>query len=46
MLKKFLSNWAVRQILLALAALAALCVGIDILLGLYTRHGRELTVPD
>ncbi len=46
MLKKFLSNWAVRQILLALAALAALFVGIDILLGLYTRHGRELTVPD
>lgn len=46
MLKKFLSNWAVRQILLALAALTALFIGVDVLLGIYTRHGSKLTVPD
>lgn len=44
--KGILSNWIVRNILLAAAVLVAVAVLTSILLDKATRHGKEITVPD
>ena len=44
--KGFLSNWIVRNLLIAFAIVAVLVVGSMIFLNLVTKHGQELMVPD
>jgi len=39
-------NWIVKNLLCALALVIVLIIGIQFLLGGYTRHGRMVTVPD
>lgn len=44
--KKIFSNWIVRNILLAIGAVILLAVLANIFLGIITKHGHEITVPD
>ena len=44
--KGILSNWAVRNLLIALAIVVVLIVGAMIFLNRVTQHGKELSVPD
>ena len=44
--KGFLSNWIVRNLLIAFAIVAVFVVGSMIFLNLVTKHGQELMVPD
>lgn len=44
--KSILSNWIVRNILLAIAVIVALGIAAQIGLGVLTEHGHETTVPD
>ncbi len=46
MIKKFFSNWIVRNLLIALAVVLALIFGSKLFLNLVTQHDKELTVPD
>lgn len=39
-------NWIVKNLLWALALVLVLVIGVQILLGAYTRHGKTVTVPD
>jgi beta-lactam-binding protein with PASTA domain len=42
----FLSNWIVRNILLAALFVAAILITVNILLSVGTQHNKEITVPD
>lgn len=42
----FFNNWIVKNLIWALAFVAGLILGVNILLGIITQHGREITVPD
>ena len=44
--KGFFSNWAVRNILIALAIVVVLIAGSMIFLNLVTQHNKEIQVPD
>lgn len=44
--KDFIGNWIVKNILLAFALVFVLLLGVQIFLGIYTRHGDEISVPD
>ena len=44
--KGVLSNWVVRNLLLALGVVVVLIVGAMIFLNRVTQHGKELSVPD
>lgn len=44
--KSLLSNWIVRNLLLAVVLIAGLALGAEILLGVVTRHNSCLSVPD
>ena len=46
MANKFLSNWIVRNLLLAVLAVTALLVLVNIALSFVTQHNKEITVPD
>lgn len=43
---KFLSNWIVKNILIAISIVVVLIVGSMIFLNVFTKHNQELTVPD
>ncbi len=45
-IKDFLGNWIVKNLLLAAAFVAAVVLAVSLLLGVVTRHGKEITVPD
>lgn len=45
-IKEFFSNWIVRNILLAVAMIAAIVAVVSLVLTLWTRHGKEIAVPD
>ena len=45
-IKKFFSNWIVRNVLLAVAFVAAVVLLANVLLALGTQHNREIAVPD
>ena len=42
----FFSNWIVKNLLLALISIAALVLLVNIILGVITQHGKEISVPD
>lgn len=42
----FLNNWIVKNILKALVFVVGLILLVNILLGLITQHGKEISVPD
>lgn len=42
----FLSNWIVKNILIAISIVVVLIVGSMIFLNVFTKHNQELTVPD
>ena len=44
--KGILSNWIVRNLLLAAALIAGLLLVAQVALGIITRHGKTVTVPD
>lgn len=44
--KSFLDNWIVKNLLRAIAFVVGLAILVNIVLGIITQHGRELTVPD
>lgn len=44
--KGFLSNWVVRNLLIAVALVVVLIAGAMIFLNLVTQHNKELDVPD
>ena len=44
--KKILSNWIVKNLLLAVAALLVIVFIASLLLGGITKHGKEMVVPD
>lgn len=44
--KGILGNWIVRNVVLGIAFVGGLVAVISILLGLFTQHNKELTVPD
>lgn len=44
--KGFLSNWVVRNLLIAVALVVVLIAGAMIFLNLVTQHNKELEVPD
>lgn len=44
--KGFLSNWIVRNILIAVSVFVVLVAGAMIFLNLVTQHGKEISVPD
>ena len=44
--KSFLSNWIVRNLLIAVCIVAALVVGAMVFLNAVTQHGKEISVPD
>ncbi|MCQ2140484.1 MAG: PASTA domain-containing protein [Bacteroidales bacterium] len=46
MSNKILSNWIVKNLLIALGVVLGIVVAINILLNLYTHHGEKLGVPD
>ena len=43
---KILSNWVVKNLLLAFALVVVLIVGSMIFLNIFTKHNQELSVPD
>ena len=45
-LGRILSNWIVKNLLIAFAVVAVLIVGSMIFLNVFTKHNQELTVPD
>ena len=45
-IKGFFKNWIVRNVLLAIAAVVALVLLVNLLLNLGTQHNREIEVPD
>lgn len=45
-IKSLFSNWVVRNLLLALAFVLALMLVVNLVLGVITRHGKEVAVPD
>ena len=45
-LKPFFSNWIVKNLLLALLFVIVLLTASSIVLGLFTRHGKEVPVPN
>lgn len=45
-IKAILSNWIVKNLLIAVAALLLFTLVVNIVLGMLTQHGREITVPD
>lgn len=45
-IRAILSNWIVKNLLLALAALLLFVLVVNIVLGAVTRHNKEITVPD
>ena len=44
--KGFLSNWVVRNLLIALCVVVVLVVGAMVFLNRVTQHNKELSVPD
>ena len=46
MVKNFFKNWIVKNLLLTIAVVAAVIAAAIIFLNLYTRHDKELSVPD
>lgn len=42
----FFNNWIVRNLLWAIVFVAGLILAVNILLGIITQHGKEITVPD
>ena len=42
----FFNNWIVKNLLLAVVLIAAIILGVNIILGIITQHGKEITVPD
>ena len=44
--KGFFSNWIVKNLLLAAVLVAAILLGVNIILGIITQHGKEIPVPD
>ena len=46
MTKKILSNWIVKNLLIAAAVVVVLIVGSMIFLNVFTKHNQELSVPD
>ena len=42
----FFKNWIVKNLLLAVVFVAAILLGVNIILGIITQHGKEITVPD
>lgn len=42
----FFNNWIVKNLIWALVFVVGLILGVNILLGIITQHGREITVPD
>ena len=45
-IKQFFSNWIVRNLLLAVAFVAAVVLLAGVLLSVITQHNREIVVPD
>lgn len=45
-MKKFFSNWIVKNILLAILIAAILIGGVYVMLNVVTRHNKEIIVPD
>lgn len=45
-MKKFFSSWIVKNILLAILAMAILIGGVQVMLNAVTRHNKEIVVPD
>lgn len=46
MANRFLSNWIVKNILLAIAFVLGVVIIVNIVLGMITQHGKTITVPD
>ncbi len=46
MVKNFFKNWIVKNLLLTIAVVAAVIAAAIVFLNLYTRHDKELSVPD
>lgn len=46
LLRGFVSNWIVKNLLIALAVVVVLIVGSMIFLNVVTQHNREISVPD
>ena len=44
--KSFFSNWIVKNVLGAIAAVAAIVIACSLLLRIGTHHGQEIEVPD
>ena len=44
--KGFLSNWIVRNLLIAVCIVIVFIVGAMVFLNLVTQHNKELSVPD
>ena len=44
--KKILSNWIVRNLLLAVVFVAGIVLVVNIVLGILTQHGKTVAVPD
>lgn len=42
----FFGNWIVKNLLLAAILIAALVLSVNIILGIVTQHGKEISVPD
>lgn len=42
----FFKNWIVKNLLLAVAFVAVILLGVNIILGIITQHGKEISVPD
>ena len=45
-IKKFFTNWIVRNLLLAVIFVALFVLAANVLLGVLTQHGKEIIVPD
>ena len=45
-IKKFFTNWIVRNLLLAVIFVALFVLAANVLLGVITQHGKEIIVPD
>ena len=42
----FFKNWIVKNLLLAVVFVAVILLGVNIILGIITQHGKEISVPD
>lgn len=42
----FFKNWIFKNLLLAVAFVAVILLGVNIILGIITQHGKEISVPD